>query len=218
MRSSHGLITTVAWGINGTVEYALEGSVFIGGAIVQWLRDQLGIIQHASESFEIATSVPNSAGVYVVPAFSGLGAPYWDMYAQGIICGLTRGANKAHIVRAALESIAFQSMELLDAIEEDSGILLKELMVDGGASRNDFLMQFQSDILLHPVNRPVDTESTALGAAMLAGLGIGIFSDREHLQSIRKTDRVFSPNTNETKRTERIEGWKHAVKMCMSHH
>ncbi len=217
VRSSNGLITTIAWGIDGRVEYALEGSVFIGGAIVQWMRDQLGIISHSAESYEYAVSVANSAGVYVVPAFSGLGAPYWDMYAQGIICGLTRGASKAHIVRAGLESIAYQSMELLDAIEEDSGIHLKELMVDGGACRNDFLMQFQSDILMHPVNRPVNTESTALGAAMLAGLGVGVFSGKDHLKSIRKTDRVFIPNGNQTKRTERIEGWKHAVKMCMSH-
>lgn len=217
IRSTNGLVTTIAWGLNGKITYALEGSVFVGGAIIQWLRDKLGIITDASESYEYAMSVPDTNGVIVVPAFTGLGAPYWDMHAQGIICGLTRGAEKAHIIRAALESIAFQTRDLLEAVQTDSKITLKELMVDGGACRNNFLMQFQTDILGQNVNRPINTESTSLGAAFLAGLGTGIFKSVDDLKAIRKTDRIFSPQIDSITRQKLTDNWKNAVFMCMAH-
>ncbi len=217
IRSTNGLISTIAWGMDGRITYALEGSVFVGGAIIQWLRDKLGIIQKAADSYEYAMSVPDTNGVIVVPAFTGLGAPYWDMHAQGIICGLTRGAEKAHIIRAALESIAFQTMDLLDAVQSDSDIILKELMVDGGACKNDFLMQFQTDILGQNVNRPQNTESTSLGAALLAGLGAGLYTNLQELKTIRKTDKVFYPMLKPSERTGLINNWKKAVAMCMAH-
>ena len=217
VHSKNGLVSTIACGLGGRVEYALEGSVFVGGAVIQWLRDELGLIENAAQSCGYAQSVPDTNGVYLVPAFAGLGAPHWDMYARGIVCGLSRGASKAHIIRAALESIAYQTLELLEAIQADSGITLRELMVDGGACGNDFLMQFQADILGQNVNRPVNTESTALGAAFLAGLGAGVFQSRQQLKDIRRTDRIFSPQICADKRAALVKGWKDAVEMCMFH-
>ncbi len=217
VRSNNGLVTTIAWGIDGKITYALEGSVFIAGAVVQWLRDKLGIITNAAASYDYAVSVPDNGGVYVVPAFSGLGTPYWDMHAQGIICGLTSGSTKAHIIRAALESIAFQSYELLEAVQSDSNIILKELMVDGGACQNDFLMQFQADLLDKDVDRPANIESTSMGAAFLAGLAVGVFESIDDLKNIRKTEKIFTPTTSESARIQMMNGWKIAVKMCMSH-
>ena len=217
VQSNNGLISTIAWGIDGKITYALEGSVFIAGAIMQWLRDKLGIIANAADSHDYATSVSDSEGVYVVPAFSGLGAPHWDMQAQGIICGLTSGSTKAHIIRAALESIAFQSYELLEAVQSDSDIILTELMVDGGACKNDFLMQFQADLLDKNVNRPANIESTSMGAAFLAGLAVGIFRSIDDLMTIRKTEKIFTPIISESTRKQMMTGWKNAVKMCMSH-
>lgn len=216
IKSHNGLLTTIAYGINGKITYALEGSVFIGGAVVQWLRDELGMIQTAAETYQIATSVNDTNGVYIVPAFTGLGAPYWDMYAKGIITGITRGAKKAHIVRAALESICYQTKDLLDAIEDDSKIPLKELMVDGGACQNDFIMQFQSDILNCPVNKPNCIESTAMGAAFLAGLATGVWNSEEELKEVRKTSKIFNSEITEEKRKELYAGWKHSVKMCLT--
>ncbi len=216
IKSHNGLLTTIAYGIDGKITYALEGSVFIGGAVVQWLRDELGMIQTAAETYQIATSVNDTNGVYIVPAFTGLGAPYWDMYAKGIITGITRGAKKAHIVRAALESICYQTKDLLDAIEDDSKIPLKELMVDGGACQNDFIMQFQSDILNCPVNKPNCIESTAMGAAFLAGLATGVWNSEEELKEVRKTSKLFNSEITEEKREELYAGWKHSVKMCLT--
>lgn len=216
IKSHNGLLTTIAYGIDGKITYALEGSVFIGGAVVQWLRDELGMIQTAAETYQIATSVDDTNGVYIVPAFTGLGAPYWDMYAKGIITGITRGAKKAHIVRAALESICYQTKDLLDAIEDDSKIPLKELMVDGGACQNDFIMQFQSDILNCPVNKPNCIESTAMGAAFLAGLATGVWNSEEELKEVRKTSKLFNSEITEEKRKELYAGWKHSVKMCLT--
>lgn len=216
IKSHNGLLTTIAYGIDGKITYALEGSVFIGGAVVQWLRDELGMIQTAAETYQIATSVDDTNGVYIVPAFTGLGAPYWDMYAKGIITGITRGAKKAHIVRAALESICYQTKDLLDAIEDDSKIPLKELMVDGGACQNDFIMQFQSDILNCPVNKPNCIESTAMGAAFLAGLATEVWNSEEELKEVRKTSKLFNSEITEEKRKELYAGWKHSVKMCLT--
>ncbi|MGO5359073.1 glycerol kinase GlpK [Anaerofustis sp. LCP19S3_F7] len=216
IKSHNGLLTTIAYGIDGKITYALEGSVFIGGAVVQWLRDELGMIQTAAETYQIATSVNDTNDVYIVPAFTGLGAPYWDMYAKGIITGITRGAKKAHIVRAALESICYQTKDLLDAIEDDSKIPLKELMVDGGACQNDFIMQFQSDILNCPVNKPNCIESTAMGAAFLAGLATGVWNSEEELKEVRKTSKLFNSEITEEKRKELYAGWKHSVKICLT--
>ena len=179
IQSHNGLVTTIAIGLNGKVEYALEGSIFIGGASVQWLRDELKLVTESSDTEYFARKVKDSAGVYVVPAFVGLGAPYWDMYARGAIVGLTRGANKNHIIRATLESIAYQTRDVLEAMQEDSGIKLSSLKVDGGAAANNFLMEFQADILGTAVRRPVILETTALGAAYLAGLAVGIWESKE---------------------------------------
>lgn len=217
VKSHNGLVSTIAWGGPNGVEYALEGSVFMGGAIIQWLRDELCMIKSSAESYECAMSVPDTAGAYIVPAFTGLGAPYWDMYARGIITNLTRGVNKNHLVRAALEAIAYQVKDLLDSIEADCAIRLKELMVDGGACANDFLMQFQSDILRVGVNRPVNTESTSLGAAFLSGLGAGLFKSTEELKKIRKTQCVFTPQMPQQRAEELILGWHKAVEMCRNH-
>lgn len=217
IRSNNGLVSTIAWSIDGKVTYALEGSVFIAGSVIQWLRDKLGLITNAAESYDYAISVSDSAGVYVVPAFSGLGAPYWDMHAQGIICGLTSGSTKAHIIRAALESIAFQSYELLQSVQSDSDITLTELKVDGGACQNDFLMQFQADLLDKNVNRPVNIESTSMGAAFLAGLAVGIYRSVDDLKNIRATEKIFTPLISENTRKQMMIGWKNAVEMCMSH-
>lgn len=215
VHSNNGLLTTIAWGLNGKVEYALEGSIFIAGAAVQWLRDELKIIETSAQSEEYATSVKDSNGVYVVPAFVGLGAPYWDMYARGTIVGLTRGANRAHIIRATLESIAYQTRDVLEAMQQDSGIKLQNLKVDGGAVANNFLMQFQADILGVNVLRPVVTETTALGAAYLAGLAVGYWKDIDEISNKWKVNRVFEPEMEEKAREEKYAGWKRAVERAL---
>ena len=209
--SKNGLLTTIAWGIDGKVNYALEGSIFMAGAAVQWLRDELKLIDNAAQSEELASAVPDTQGVYVVPAFVGLGAPYWDMYARGAILGLTRGSNRNHIVRATLESIAYQTRDVLQAMEEDSGIALKALKVDGGAVANDFLMQFQSDILGVPVKRPAITETTAMGAAFLAGLAVGFWKDKEEIAAMLKVSCTYTPAMTDVVRNEKYRGWKKAV-------
>lgn len=210
--SDNGLLTTIAWGIDGKIEYALEGSIFVGGAVVQWLRDELKIISDAADSEYFASKVEDSGGVYLVPAFVGLGAPHWDMYARGTIVGLTRGTNKNHIIRAALESIAYQTLDVLGAMEKDAGLSLKKLKVDGGAVANNFLMQFQSDILGVSVERPVITETTALGAAYLAGLGVGFWKDKEEIAKKWRCDRIFTPDMEEEKRLKYCKGWQRAIK------
>jgi glycerol kinase len=209
--SRNKLVTTVAWKINGRTSYALEGSIFIAGAVVQWLRDELQIIREAAEIEELAASVPDSAGVYFVPAFSGLGAPHWDPYARGTIGGLTRGANRAHIARAALEGIAFQVADIIDAMETDSGVSLKELRVDGGAARNNLLMQIQADLLGVPVTRPSNPETTVLGATYLAGLAVGYWPDQETIAKQWQADRRFTPAIDETERKTRHAGWSQAL-------
>jgi len=215
VKSKNGLLTTIAWGVDGKVEYALEGSIFIAGAVIQWLRDELRMIKTAAESEEYATAVEDSNGVYVVPAFVGMGAPYWDMYARGTIVGLTRGAKKEHIIRAALESMAYQTMDVLKAMEEDSGISLSALKVDGGAVANNFLMQFQSDILNVDVYRPRVIETTALGAAYLAGLAVGYWENKEEILNNWAVDRKFEPNMDEEKRAKLVKGWHKAVKRAL---
>jgi len=209
--SKNGLLTTIAWGVNGKVEYALEGSIFIGGAVVQWLRDEIGLIKSSDEIEKYARKVKDTHGVYLVPAFVGLGAPYWDMYARGIIVGLTRGTKKEHILRSAEESIAYQSRDVLEVIQKDSGINLKKLKVDGGAVRDNFLMQFQSDILGVPVVRPQIAETTALGAAYLSGLAVGYWKDKEEIAQKWKVDKEFSPNMDEKTKEKLYKGWKKAV-------
>lgn len=214
VESKSGLITTIAWGINGEIKYALEGSVFIAGAAIKWLRDALKLIKTASETERIANEVKDTEEIYVVPAFSGLGAPYWDMYARGAILGLTQGVTDKHIVRATLESLAYQTMDVLKAMEKDSGIELKTLNVDGGASANNFLLQFQSDILNVEVVRPDNIETTALGAACLAGLASGFWSIND-ITRRRKIDRTFSPLMDEQTRNKLYNGWKKAVEKAM---
>ena len=209
--SEKGLVTTIAWGLSGQVSYALEGSIFVTGAAIQWLRDELRFISTAGESEKLASSVRDTAGCYVVPAFTGLGAPYWDQYARGAIVGLTRGVNRAHIVRATLESIAYQTLDVLEVMQEDSGIRLNTLKADGGASNNDFLMQFQADIANVPVMRPACVETTALGAAYLAGLAVGFWQGTKELVSNAQVDRVFQPAMDDNKRQAQIAGWKKAV-------
>lgn len=209
--SQNGLLTTIAWGLNNKVEYALEGSIFVAGAAVQWLRDELKLIDSAVASEEVAGAVEDTNGVYVVPGFVGMGAPYWDMYARGAMLGLTRGANRNHIVRATLESIAYQTRDVLQAMQEDSGIKLQELKVDGGASVNNFLMQFQSDILGVTVARPEITETTALGVAYLAGLAVGFWPDKEEIVKNWKVDKIFSSSMEEEKKEAKYKGWKKAV-------
>ena len=211
VESKHGLLTTIAWGVDGKVEYALEGSIFIGGASIQWLRDELRVLYDAKQSEFYANSVKDTNGVYVVPAFAGLGAPYWDMYARGAIMGLTRGANRAHLVRATLESIAYQVKDVLNAMQEDSGLKLKDLRVDGGASSNNFLMQFQSDILDVNIDRPKVVETTALGAAYLAGLAVEFYNNRDEIKKSWIIDREFIPNMSDDKRNLLYKGWKKAV-------
>ena len=210
-RSDTGLLTTIAWGIDGRVEYALEGSIFVAGAAVQWLRDQLGVIEQASESEAIAASVPDTGGVYLVPAFTGLGAPYWDPHARGTLVGLTRGSSRAHIVRAALEAIAYQTRDVLDCFERDTGLRAQELQVDGGATANSFLMQFQADVLGIPVRRPSVSETTALGAAYLAGLAVGFWENQAQIAANWQEDRRFEPNLPEARRDELYTGWRRAV-------
>ncbi|MDF2626866.1 MAG: glycerol kinase [Symbiobacteriaceae bacterium] len=209
--SREGLLTTIAWGIDGVVEYALEGSVFVAGAAVQWLRDGLGIINQASETEALATSVADTGGVYLVPAFVGLGAPYWDAYARGTLVGMTRGTGRAHIARAALEAIAYQTRDVLDAMVRDSGLQLQSLRVDGGAARNNFLLQFQADMLNRPVQRPVNVETTAMGAAYLAGLAVGVWKDRAELQQRWKASQAFAPDMGEDRRAQLYAGWTRAV-------
>ena len=210
-RSENGLLTTIAFGLNGRVQYALEGSVFVGGAVIQWVRDELRFISESRDAEYYASKVPDTGGVYLVPAFTGLGAPYWDMYARGALVGLTRGTNRDHIIRAAQESIAYQSWDLVDAMEKDTGIPLSALNADGGASRDKFLMQFQADILNKPVRRPVIRETTALGAALLAGLATGVWSSQEEVKSRMKTDSLYEPAMDEAKRQKLLRGWHKAV-------
>ncbi len=210
VNSRNNLVTTVAWRLDGKPTYALEGSVFVAGAAIQWLRDEMKMIQTAAETNEIASSVPDNGGVYLVPAFTGLGAPHWDMYARGTIVGLTRGAGRAHIVRATLESIAYQSQDVLGAMINDSGIRMEMLRVDGGASGNDFLMQYQADILGTNVMRPQVTETTALGAAMLAGRAVGLWNDNQ-LKNIWQPEKCFKPQMPAAERESQLRQWKRAV-------
>jgi len=212
VESKNGLLTTIAWGIDGKVEYALEGSIFIAGAAIQWLRDELRMIKNAAESERYATAVEDTNGVYMVPAFVGLGAPYWDQYARGTIVGLTRGAKKEHFIRATLESLAYQTSDVLKAMQEDSGIELQALKVDGGACANNFLMQFQSDILGVQVDRPEVIETTALGAAYLAGLAVGYWKNKEDVCKNWAISRNFESQMSEEKRAELLKGWHKAVK------
>jgi len=214
--SKNNLLTTIGWKINGETTYALEGSVFIAGAVVQWLRDGLHIIQNSSEIESLARRVPNSEGVYVVPAFAGLGAPYWEQHARGTIVGLTRGSNRSHIARAALDSIAFQTRDVLKAMEADSGIPIRELRVDGGATVNNLLMQFQSDILDVNVVRPEIIETTALGAAYLAGLAVGFWRSPEDISSYWVADKTYSPVMEQTERDRLVKGWNRAVKAAIA--
>lgn len=209
--SKHGLVTTIAIGLGGQVQYALEGSVFVGGAVIQWLRDQMRFIGEARDAEYYAQKVDSTGGVYLVPAFTGLGAPYWDMYARGTIVGITRGTRPEHIIRAAQESIAYQSMDLVDAMEKDTGERLTELKVDGGASRDGFLMQFQADILGRPVRRPVIRETTALGAAYLAGLATGVWESPAQISGLWHCDTTFVPSMEPEHRAWLIHGWSRAV-------
>ncbi len=210
--SRNGLVTTIAWGIDGNINYALEGSIFVAGAAIQWLRDEMRLIDSAADSEYMAKKVEDTNGCYVVPAFTGLGAPYWDQYARGTIVGLTRGVNKYHIIRATLESLAFQVNDVLEAMKADAGIRLNALKVDGWASANDFLMQVQADLIDAPVNRPHCVETTAMGAAYLAGLAVGYWTDKEDVLKNWSVDQTFFPQISARERTERIQGWKKAVK------
>lgn len=212
VNSHNGLVTTIAWGVDDKVEYALEGSIFVAGAAVQWLRDELGLIRDAAESEVLAKSVPDANGCYVVPAFVGLGAPYWDQHARGAIVGLTRGVNRNHIVRATLESIAYQVNDVLMAMQEDSGMPITSLRVDGGACDNDFLMQFQADILNTSVVRPYCIETTAMGAAYLAGLAVGYWRSKEEILANHVIAAEFKPQLGQAKRENLLQGWHNAVK------
>lgn len=214
--SKHGLLTTIAWGIDGKVEYALEGSIFVAGSAIQWLRDGLQLIKTAAESEALARQIDSTEGVYVVPAFVGLGTPYWDSEARGAVFGLTRGTSQAHLVRATLESLAYQTKDVLTAMEADSKIRLKKLRVDGGATTNDFLMQFQSDLLAVPVERPMVIETTALGAAYLAGLSVGFWKDRQEIAENWSIDRSFTVEMDDIRRKLLYNGWKKAVKATCS--
>ncbi len=210
--SKNGLVTTIAWGVDGEINYALEGSVFVAGAAIQWLRDEMHLIDSAPDSEEMATRVPDTNGAYVVPAFTGLGAPYWDQYARGAVVGITRGVNKYHIVRATLESLAYQTHDVLRAMEDDAGVVLRALKVDGGASANNFLMQFLADINKAPVNRPACVETTAMGAAYLAGLAVGYWKSKDDVRDNWKIERVFEPAMEETHRKKLVLGWEKAVR------
>ena len=211
VESKNNLVTGVAWGLDGKVTYAIEGSAFNAGSVIKWLRDDLQLIPSARRCDELAESVPNANGVYFVPAFTGLGAPYWDMYARGTIVGLTRGANAAHICRSVLEAIAYQMTDLLEAMKQDSDIELSELRVDGGASVSDIMMQIQSDMIRTNVNRPKMVETTAIGAAYLAGLAVGFWKDTEEIEKIREVDKIFEPKMDMEKREKRYRGWLRAV-------
>ncbi|MEO2076945.1 MAG: glycerol kinase GlpK [Bacillus sp. (in: firmicutes)] len=216
VQSEHGLLTTIAWGLNGKVQYALEGSIFVAGSAIQWLRDGLRILKNAKDSEDYAGKVDSTAGVYVVPAFVGLGTPYWDSDVRGAVFGLTRGTSKEHFVRATLESLAYQTKDVLSAMEADSGIGLKTLRVDGGAVKNNFLMSFQSDILNVPVERPIINETTALGAAYLAGLAVSFWKDQEEIAKQWAIERQFYPKMTEEKRKSLYEGWKKAVNAAIA--
>ncbi len=210
--SSNGLVTTIAWGLDGKINYALEGSIFVAGAAIQWLRDGMKLIDSSSDSEYMATKVNGTHGCYVVPAFTGLGAPHWDQYARGTIVGITRGTNKNHIIRATLESIAYQVRDVIEAMEKDAGFELRNLNVDGGASANNFLMQFQADMINAPVNRPACVETTAKGAAYLAGLAVGYWRTKEEVRKNQQLDRVFHPDMVDEERQKKIKGWNKAVK------
>jgi glycerol kinase len=214
--SANKLLTTVAWKIGDKVTYALEGSIFVAGSLIQWLRDGLGIIRSSSEAEALAASVPDNGGVYFVPALTGLGAPYWDQYATGSLFGITRGTKAGHIARAALEGIAFQTMDIVNAMQKDAGITLKELKVDGGASRNNLLMQFQADVLGTSVIRPQVTETTALGAAYLAGLAVGYWESIEHIKSQWAMDKEFTPSAAADEVSILKAGWKNAVERTLT--
>ena len=213
--SKNGLVTTIAWGLDGKVNYALEGSIFVAGAAIQWLRDQMKLVDSAPDSEYMATKVKDTNGAYVVPAFTGLGAPYWDQYARGAIVGLTRGVNKYHIIRATVESLAYQTHDVLKAMQQDSGITLNALKVDGGACANNFMMQFQSDIINAPVHRPVCVETTAMGAAYLAGLAVKYWASKEDVVKNWQISRIFKPSLAEEERANLIAGWNKAVKCAM---
>lgn len=210
--SKNGLVTTIAWGLGGKVNYALEGSIFVAGAAIQWLRDEMGLIENAAQSGELARRVEDTGGCYVVPAFTGLGAPYWDQYARGAILGLTRGVNRYHIIRATLDSLCYQVVDVVRAMEADSGIRLTALKADGGASANDYLLQTQADLAGSPVKRPVCVETTAMGAAYLAGLAVGYWESLEEIKENWRIDRTFLPQIGEEKRRDMLEGWNRAVK------
>ena len=212
--SKNNLLTTIAWKIGNSVNYALEGSIFVGGSVVQWLRDGLGIIRSSSEIEALAATVPDNGGVYFVPALTGMGAPYWDQYAHGVICGITRGTTAAHIARAALEGIAFQTMDIVNAMQKDAGVPLAELKVDGGASRNNLMMQFQADILGASVVRPVVTETTALGACYLAGLAVGYWSSLDEIKKQWQAERTFTPSGANVADVK--AGWADAIKRTVS--
>lgn len=214
--SKNGLVTTIAWGLDGKVNYALEGSVFVAGAAIQWLRDEMRLIDSAADSEYMAGKVEDTNGCYVVPAFTGLGAPHWDQYARGTIVGLTRGVNKCHIIRATLESLAYQVNDILQAMQADSGIKLAALKVDGGASSNNFLMQFQSDVCNSPVERPECVETTAIGAAYLAGLAVGFWKDKNDVIANSKIERTFVPAMDDEKRNALIKGWNKAVRCAFN--
>ena len=218
VNSRNGLVTTIAWGYDGKVEYALEGSIFVAGSAIQWLRDGIKIIENARETEAMATSLPSNEGVYIVPAFVGLGTPYWDDEARGAIFGITRGTSRNTFARATLESLAYQTKDVLDAMEKDANTSLQGLKVDGGAVANNFLLQFQADILNVPIIRGKVLETTALGAALLAGLAVGFYNDRKALIDKMEVDREFTPVMDEKQRNELYEGWQNAVRCVMGYH
>ncbi|MCF0115065.1 MAG: glycerol kinase, partial [Erysipelotrichaceae bacterium] len=217
-KSKNGLLTTIAWGLDNKVEYALEGSIFVAGSAIQWLRDGLLLFKSAADSERFATSVEDSDGVYMVPAFVGLGAPYWDDKCRGAMFGLTRGTTREHIIRATLESLAYQTRDVVEAMEEDAGVKLSNLKVDGGATNNGFLMQFQADLLQCEVIKPLLAESTALGAAFLAGLAVGFWKDKEEISRYLAIDKTYIPVEEKEKMEGLYEGWKAAVEACCKYH
>jgi len=214
VESHNGLLTTVAWEIDGKTTYALEGSVFVAGAAIQWLRDEMGLVKQSADTQALAQSVQDTGGVYFVPAFTGLGAPYWDPYARGMLIGLTRSTSRAQVVRAVLESLAYQTADVLRAMQQDAGIALQTLRADGGASANDFLMQFQSDLCHVPVTRPACVETTAMGAAFLAGLAVGFWADFSDVKRTVAVSRTFQPQMDSAQRMKKLAGWEKAVSRC----
>ncbi|MBQ3062672.1 MAG: glycerol kinase, partial [Clostridia bacterium] len=217
VRSQNRMISTIAWGLDGKVEYALEGSVFNAGSVIKWLRDDLRIIETSAQCSDLAASVNDAGGLYIVPAFTGLGAPYWDMYARGAMYGMSRATGRPQIARAVIEAIAYQVKDLIVAMEKDSGIMLGELRADGGASQSDVLMQFQSDLLNVPIDRPESVESTALGAALFAGLRCGFWQNMDEVRALRKSQRVFTPSMDEASRNAKYNGWLKAVESTIAH-